>query len=1226
MAGTSYTRQSTITDGNLITAAIFNNEYNQLLNAFAYATSSTTGHQHDGSAGQGGNIAKIGDQDFKNKVVISATNNRIEFYSEVSNSPVEQVRIQDGLITPVTDSDVDLGTTSVRFKDAFVDSVTVTNNIVVGGTVDGRDVATDGTKLDGVEASATADQTNAEIRTAVEAASDSNVFTDADHSKLNAIEASATADQTDAQIRAAVEAATDSNVFTDADHTKLNAIEASADVTDTANVTAAGALMDSEVTNLAQVKAFASSDYATAAQGVLAAAALPKSGGAMTGAITTNSTFDGRDVATDGTKLDGIEASATADQTAAEIRAAVEAATNSNVFTDADHSKLNALEASGDVTDTANVTAAGALMDSELTSIASVKALNQGVATTNSPTFAAVTVAGEITANGGIALGDNDKATFGAGDDLQIYHDGSNSYIKDAGTGTLNLQGATQVLIGSATTGEVGLQFVENAGVNLRHNNVNKFATTATGIDVTGTATMDGLTVEAASNALIRVSDSTNANQRLDLTHNAGNAKVISGNNGAYGAINLQAYNGTDTINRLGIAANGDISFFEDTGSARKFFWDASAESLGLGTSSPSRPLHISTAVDTVALFESTDSNSRIELKDGAGSSLVENGGGILRLKADSANAAANSRIDFTIDNSEKMRITTTGNVGIGTASPSAALDVNGTIEFNGLSGTGAVTVTNFLDEDNMASNSATALATQQSIKAYVDANAGGAGGGETLQQTLAIGNTVTTDTKIQFRDTGLYINSSADGQLDIVADTEIQIAATTVDLNGALDVSGNIVVAGTVDGVDIATRDGVLSSTTTTAGAALPKSGGAMTGAITVGVDDTGYDVQFFGATAGKSLLWDESADSLIVTGDIKITQAAGGTFLKFDVDGTTDEATVGMDATDLIISIDPTNARASSDFIIKNDGTETFRIAANGVATFAGEIKATGGIDVTGVTVTDGITSSAPMTITTADNAAQITLISTDADASVGPLIDLTRDSASPAVDDTLGRLRFRGEDANGDVTAYAQIQANIKDVSAGAVGGALAFLTPTAGSMKNRLNLQADELVINESSEDYDFRVESNGNTHALFVEASSGNIGVGTSSPATLLDVDGTLTTNALVVEGGITEDAVTLTGTSTTIDISAATNFVHDLTGATTYTFSNPASTGNASSFTLKIIQDSTARAITWPNTVDWAGGTAPTLTGTNNGVDVFVFYTIDGGTIYYGFTAGQAMA
>ena len=117
--------------------------------------------------------------------------------------------------------------------------------------------------------------------------------------------------------------------FVNGDKTKLDGIEAGADVTDTANVTAAGALMDSEVTNLAQVKAFDETDYATAAQGTKADAALPKAGGAMTGAITTNSTFDGRNVSVDGTKLDGIEASA-------------------------------------DVTDTANVTAAGALMDSEV--------------------------------------------------------------------------------------------------------------------------------------------------------------------------------------------------------------------------------------------------------------------------------------------------------------------------------------------------------------------------------------------------------------------------------------------------------------------------------------------------------------------------------------------------------------------------------------------------------------------------------------------------------------------------------------------------------------------------------------------------------------------------------------------------------------------------------------------------------------------------------------------
>jgi len=67
-----------------------------------------------------------------------------------------------------------------------------------------------------------------DIAAAVEGASDSNKFTDADHSKLNAIETSATADQTNAEIRTAVEAASDSNVFTDADHTKLNGVAASA--------------------------------------------------------------------------------------------------------------------------------------------------------------------------------------------------------------------------------------------------------------------------------------------------------------------------------------------------------------------------------------------------------------------------------------------------------------------------------------------------------------------------------------------------------------------------------------------------------------------------------------------------------------------------------------------------------------------------------------------------------------------------------------------------------------------------------------------------------------------------------------------------------------------------------------------------------------------------------------------------------------------------------------
>ena len=102
-------------------------------------------------------------------------------------------------------------------------------------------------------------------------------------------------------------------------------------------------------------------------------------------------------------------------------------------------------------------------------------------------------------------------------------------------------------------------------------------------------------------------------------------------------------------------------------------------------------------------------------------------------------------------------------------------------------------------------------------------------------------------------------------------------------------------------------------------------------------------------------------------------------------------------------------------------------------------------------------------------------------------------------------------------------------------------------------------------------------------------------------------------------------SVTSSSNAATINLRDGNVFEHDLTENVTYTFSNPAASGRASAFVLKIIQDSSARTITWPGSVDWAAATAPTLTTTNNGVDVFVFLTIDGGTTYYGFTAGQAM-
>ena len=112
------------------------------------------------------------------------------------------------------------------------------------------------------------------------------------------------------------------------------------------------------------------------------------------------------------------------------------------------------------------------------------------------------------------------------------------------------------------------------------------------------------------------------------------------------------------------------------------------------------------------------------------------------------------------------------------------------------------------------------------------------------------------------------------------------------------------------------------------------------------------------------------------------------------------------------------------------------------------------------------------------------------------------------------------------------------------------------------------------------------------------------------------------------DNGTIEEVTTVTSSSNaaTINLRDGNVFEHDLTENVTYTFSNPAASGRASCFVLKVIQGSPARTITWPASVDWAAATAPTLTSTNNGVNVFGFLTIDGGTTYYGFTLGQAMA
>jgi hypothetical protein len=134
-----------------------------------------------------------------------------------------------------------------------------------------------------------------------------------------------------------------------------------------------------------------------------------------------------------------------------------------------------------------------------------------------------------------------------------------------------------------------------------------------------------------------------------------------------------------------------------------------------------------------------------------------------------------------------------------------------------------------------------------------------------------------------------------------------------------------------------------------------------------------------------------------------------------------------------------------------------------------------------------------------------------------------------------------------------------------------------------------------------------------------------LGTSQASKVVTADANGVVT-----FDNGITEEftAVTSSSNATTVNSRDGTVFSHTLTENTTFTFSNPAASGKASGFTLKIVQDASASGytVTWPAAVDWAGGSAPTLTSTASAVDQFVFYTHDGGTTWYGFSAGKDLS
>ena len=455
----------------------------------------------------------------------------------------------------------------------------------------------------------------------------------------------------------------------------------------------------------------------------------------------------------------------------------------------------------------------------------------------------------------------------------------------------------------------------------------------------------------------------------------------------------------------------------------------------------------------------------------------------------------------------------------------SSAITTTGTITYGSLSD-GSITITAFVDEDNMSSNSATLVPTQQSVKAYVDTQitaedldittdsgtiaidldsetltiAGGTGLASSASSntvTLAVDAAQTAitsilatdikigednETKIDFEtadEIHFYAANAeqvyvADGIFGPQTDSDVDLGSTSVrwkdafvdslTTTGAITVGGDLTVNGTT--TTVATTNMVVADNL------IELNNGASSNS-----NDSGIVIER-GSTGDNAIFaWDESADTFV----LGTTTATGS-------------STGNLTITDGALQAGSLDISGNIDV----DGTANLDV-----------VDIDGAVDMASTLQVDGaITSSAGATITTADNSNTLTLISTDGDANAGPRLSFQRQSSSPTDDDVLGQIFFTGKDSGGNNTDYATIRSEIMQEADGSEDGQLEFLIIKAGTQRSAMILDRVETVFNQDSQDIDFRVESNAQANAFKIDA--GNETFDFNIPGTITTGDNSVT--------------------------------------------------------------------------------------------------------------------